>query len=188
MHKGLPALHLGAPADLFDTRRLVSGGQRGGVGCRRSFSGCRQGAFCYRRAVARYSAHKLSLPSTKSWFLCAFGVWCPRFQAFRAQNRGFCAREEVKVASGSVKWPSCKSPRTLSKCKYLITKQLTFGAVLGEHKLSSPSTRLKVNHLCIRCLCFESVRGDLHEGHFTLPDATFTSSRAQKPRLCHRNA
>ena len=51
------------------------------------------------------------------------------------------------------------------KCKLLITKQLTFGAVLGEHKLSSPSTRLKVNHLCIRCLYFESVRGDLQEGH-----------------------
>ena len=37
--------------------------------------------------------------------------------------------------------------------------------MLGEHKLSSPSTRLKVNHLCIRYLCFESVRGDLQEGH-----------------------
>ena len=61
---------------------------------------------------------------------------------------------------------SCKSPRTLQKCNLLITRQLTFGAVLGEHKLSLPSTRLKVNHLCIRCLCFESVRGDLQEGHF----------------------
>ena len=59
---------------------------------------------------------------------------------------------------------SCKSPRTLQKCNLLITRQLTFGAVLGEHKLSLPSTRLKVNHLCIRCLCFESVRGDLQEG------------------------
>ena len=29
--------------------------------------------------------------STKSRFLCAFGVRNPRFQAFRAQNRGFCA-------------------------------------------------------------------------------------------------
>ena len=83
---------------------------------------------------------------------------------------------------------SCKSPRTLQKCKLLITKQLTFGTVLGEHKLSSPSTRLKVNHLCIRCLCFESVRGDLHEGHFSLPDANFPSSRAQKPRFCAREA
>ena len=30
-------------------------------------------------------------PSTKSRFLCAFGVWNHRFRAFRAQNRGFCA-------------------------------------------------------------------------------------------------
>ena len=37
--------------------------------------------------------------------------------------------------------------------------------MLGEHKLSSPSTRLKVNHLCIRYLCIKSVRGDLQEGH-----------------------
>ena len=37
--------------------------------------------------------------------------------------------------------------------------------MLGEHKLSSPSTRLKVNHLCIRYLCFEYVRGDLQEGN-----------------------
>ena len=31
------------------------------------------------------------LSSTKSAFLCAFGVWNPRFRVFRAQNRGFCA-------------------------------------------------------------------------------------------------
>ena len=31
------------------------------------------------------------LPSTKSRFLCFFGLRNPRFQAFRAQNRGFCA-------------------------------------------------------------------------------------------------
>ena len=29
--------------------------------------------------------------STKSGFLCAFACQNPRFQAFRAQNRGFCA-------------------------------------------------------------------------------------------------
>ena len=68
-------------------------------------------------------------------------------------------------AAGCPWHSSCKSPRTLQKCKLLITRQLTFGAVLGEHKLSSPSTRLKVNHLCIRYLCFEGVRGDFLEGH-----------------------
>ena len=31
------------------------------------------------------------ISSTKSGFLCAFCLWDPRFQAFRAQNRGFCA-------------------------------------------------------------------------------------------------
>ena len=30
--------------------------------------------------------------STKSAFLCAFGLWNPCFRAFRAQNRGFCVR------------------------------------------------------------------------------------------------
>ena len=32
------------------------------------------------------------LSSTKSRFLCAFALRNPRFRAFRAQNRGFCAR------------------------------------------------------------------------------------------------
>ena len=32
------------------------------------------------------------LPSTKSSFLCFFGLRNPRFRAFRAQNRGFCVR------------------------------------------------------------------------------------------------
>ena len=76
LHKGLPAVYLGAPADFFDTRRLVSGGQRGGV------------------LVAG------------SLFLVASGL-LPGTQrtnsASRAQNRGFCAREEVKVASGSIR-------------------------------------------------------------------------------------
>ena len=41
-------------------------------------------------------------PSTKSRFLCYFGLRNPRFRAFRAQNRHFCARAEGQVASGSV--------------------------------------------------------------------------------------
>ena len=31
--------------------------------------------------------------------------------------------------------------------------------------MSSPSTRIKVNHLCIRYLCIKSARGDFLEGH-----------------------
>ena len=40
--------------------------------------------------------------STKSAFLCAFALRKPRFRAFRAQNRGFCAQEEGKVGLESV--------------------------------------------------------------------------------------
>ena len=78
---------------------------------------------------------------------------------------------------------SCKSPSTLQKCNLLITRQLTFGAVLGEHKLSLPSTRLKVNHLCIRCLCFESVRGDLQEGHFYASRCQFPLCSSTKTKI-----
>ena len=42
------------------------------------------------------------ISSTKSRFLCAFGVWNPRFQGFRAQNRHFCAQEEGKVGLETV--------------------------------------------------------------------------------------
>ena len=38
--------------------------------------------------------------STKSRFLCAFALRNPRFRAFRAQNRGFCARVAVKCSIG----------------------------------------------------------------------------------------
>ena len=41
--------------------------------------------------------------STKSRFLCAFGVCNPHFRAFRVQNRDFCARAAGQVASGSEK-------------------------------------------------------------------------------------
>ena len=63
------------------------------------------------------------LPSTKSAFLCSRGGE----SGIRKRNRGDA-------------YPSCKSPRTLPKCKYLIAKQLTFAIVLGEHKLVAPST------------------------------------------------
>ena len=34
-------------------------------------------------------------PSTKSAFLCFFSLQNPRFRAFRAQNRGFCALSPI---------------------------------------------------------------------------------------------
>ena len=93
----------------------------------------------------------------------------------------------AKDATGCPWRSSCKSPRTLQKCKLLITRQLTFGAVLGEHYLSSPSTRLKVNHLCIRYLCFESVRGDLQEGHFYASRCNLSLFASTKiPILCSK--
>ena len=75
--------------------------------------------------------------------------------------------------------------------------------------MSSPSTRLKVNRLCIRCLCFGGVRGDLQECHYYTSQCHFPlfpstkmpilcskcpktgvpkAKKAQKPRFCARNA
>ena len=64
-------------------------------------------------------------------------------------------RRRMANAAAGCSWrSSCKSPRTLPKSKYLITKQLTFIAVRGGINLSSPSTVLKVNYLFISYLCF----------------------------------
>ena len=41
--------------------------------------------------------------STKSGFLCFFGLLDPRFRGFRAQNRGFCALVMETLASGNRK-------------------------------------------------------------------------------------
>ena len=43
------------------------------------------------------------ISSTKIDFLYYFALQNPRFQAFRAQNRGFCARDAGKAALGSQK-------------------------------------------------------------------------------------
>ena len=45
----------------------------------------------------------LGFSSTKSRFLCAFGLRTTRFRTFRAQNWGFCARDAGKAALGSQK-------------------------------------------------------------------------------------
>ena len=60
---------------------------------------------------------------------------------------------------------SCKSPRTLLKYKCLITRQLAFRAVLGEHKSRPPRTLQKYKYLITRQLTFASVLGDLLELH-----------------------
>ena len=74
----------------------------------------------------------------------------PRFCARNALKRGFRRAKAHKnpdfvlemIGIGIGKrgnwhreeqpWPSCKSPRTLLKYKYLITRQLTFASVLGD--------------------------------------------------------
>ena len=80
----------------------------------------------------------------------------PRICARKARKRGFRSPKKHKnpdfvlgkkdIGSGKRRYwhreaqplPSCKSPRTLLKYKYLITRQLTFRAVLGELKLRPP--------------------------------------------------
>ena len=46
--------------------------------------------------------------------------------------------------------PSCKSPRTLQKCKHFITKRITFVDVLDELKSRPPRTPLKYKYLITR--------------------------------------
>ena len=53
--------------------------------------------------------------------------------------------------------------------------------MLGGLKLMPPGTAMKVNCLVMRYLHFESVRGDLQECYFALPDANFLSSWCQFP-------
>ena len=50
--------------------------------------------------------------------------------------------------------------------------------------MCSPSALIRVNYLVMRFLHFRNARGDLQEGHFTLPDATCLSFRAQNRHFC----
>ena len=46
---------------------------------------------CFPMLISSLPSANPFFPSTKSGFLCAFVLRNPHFQAFRAQNRGFCA-------------------------------------------------------------------------------------------------
>ena len=77
--------------------------------CQFPFSRAQNRGFCaflaFRTPVFRHFEHEIGIfvrfcppkppfsgsSSTKSGFLCFFGLPNPRFRAFRAQNRGFCA-------------------------------------------------------------------------------------------------
>ena len=50
--------------------------------------------------------------------------------------------------------------------------------------MCSPSALIRVNYLVMRFLHFRNARGDLQEGHFTLPDANCLSFRAQNRHFC----
>ena len=71
-------------------RYLHFGGVRGdlqeGNGCDKRLRG-----YAFRYQFPPFQVPIPILPSTKSAFLCFFGVWNPHFLAFRAQNWGFCA-------------------------------------------------------------------------------------------------
>ena len=52
-------------------------------------------------------------------------ILCSGREEFGTGKRGNWLREEQP-------WPSCKSPRTLQKRKYHITRQITYTSVLGD--------------------------------------------------------
>ena len=85
--------------------------------CQFPFSRAQNRGFCallaFETLIFRLPEHKIDIfvrfyppkppfsgvSSTKSGFLCFFGLRTPRFRAFRAQNWGFCARADGETAS-----------------------------------------------------------------------------------------
>ena len=106
---------------------------------------------------ANLSAHLHRLP-TPPPYLRRMRLSHGRGRRYRVLDEAVASqgrRRRMANAAAGCSWrSSCKSPRTLPKCKCLITKQLTFIAVRGGINLSSPSTVLKVNYLFISYLCF----------------------------------
>ena len=80
--------------------------------------------------------------STKTSILCSKALKTGVTKAKSAQKYRFCARKDRDWHREAQPLPSSKSPRTPLKYKYLTTRQLTFRAVLGEHKSKPPSTRM----------------------------------------------
>ena len=109
------------------------------------------------QTLANLSAHLHRLP-TPPPYLRRMRLSHGRGRRYRVLDEAVASqgrRRRMANAAAGCSWrSSCKSPRTLPKCKCLITKQLTFIAVRGGINLSSPSTVLKVNYLFISYLCF----------------------------------
>ena len=92
------------------------------------------------------------ISSTKSRFLCAFGVWTRSFRVFRAQNRGFCAflafetlvfgHVEHKIGAFVLFWPSRPPFSGFSSTK---SRFLCFFALRNPHFRAS---RAQNRHFC----------------------------------------
>ena len=112
---------------------------------------------CRCSDIANLSAHLHRLP-TPPPYLRQMRLSHGRGRRYRVANDAAAwSGRRCWMLDMPATWPvrrSSKSPRTLPKCKCLITKQLTFIAVRGGINLSSPSTVLKVNYLFISYLCF----------------------------------
>ena len=69
---------------------------------------------------------------TKTSILCSKTLKTGVPKAKKAQKPQFCARKDRDWHREEQPLPSCKSPRTLQKYKYLITRQLTFASVRDD--------------------------------------------------------
>ena len=100
---------------------------------------------------------------------------------FCTRETGIGTREKGNWYREAQPWPSCKSPRTLQKCKHLIARRLTFVDVLDELKSRPPRTLLKYKYLITRQLTFASVLGDLLE-LYPRPGASIITHRILAPQ------
>ena len=109
-------------------------------------------------------------------YICAHPCYC-RLEPLLRQSKSFGPSAPIAYATSvsppdeAVAWPGCGVPANHLPRWVPPHALLARDSVDGATNLCSPSTVPKVNFLVIRCLYFGSVRGDLHEGHFTLPDA-----------------
>ena len=115
------------------------------------------------------------MPPGKCLTIISIKVLClaPHETPFSDTERGFAILAQP-LSRGSVRGvdPRGATPRGAAPRANHIARQSPIYALLGHigvHgglNLCSPSTALKVNFLCMKCLCFGSVRGDVYEGHF----------------------
>ena len=97
---------------------------------------------------ANLSAHLHRLPTPPPYLRrMRFVAWLGRRYWISNDAAAWSGRRRwmLDMAATWLVRRSRKSPRTLPKCKYLITKELTFITVRGGLNLCSPSTAAKVN-------------------------------------------